>query len=152
MNFRQLQQSDVEYMAENSYDKDFYKQVPAQTEFDYALEHDGDILGVGGFRMKNNTTAWCWFDLSTKAAEHTIVCYRVIKEWIEGYEGKDGHVPGFCETHGILRLEAYVKVGFEAGARTVEHLGFEWEHRMMKFIGQSPADRYVKYFDGDSKC
>ena len=149
MEFRQLIKSDIEYMKEHSTKDAFYKEMPAQADFDYALDHNGDILGIGGFRMINNTTAYCWFDLSDKSKEHTIACFRCIKEWIDGYTFDGKYHPGFCETMGILRLEAYVKVGFEEGVRTIEHLGFSYEHRMLKFIGQEPADLYVRFFDGD---
>ena len=139
MNFRIATDKDFKFMQEHSTDKDFYKECPEQVEYDFVLEHNDDILGVGGFKMINNTTAWCYFDLSDKVENHLIVCYRVIKEFTDI----------FCKEHGIFRLEAYVKVGFEAGMRTVEHLGFSYEHRMLKFIGQAPADLYVKFYNGD---
>ena len=136
MNFRALTKDDIDYMREHTVDKDFYKDKPEQTDFSYALEHKGETLGVGGFHMMNMTTAVCWFDLSDAAGDHVIVCYRVIKEWLDI----------FCKEQGILRLEAYVKTGFEAGIRTVEHLGFQWQYRAMKYFGQCPADVFVKYF------
>ncbi|MDD5459418.1 MAG: hypothetical protein PHF37_08515, partial [Phycisphaerae bacterium] len=105
--------------------------------FCWTLEHEEKVLGIGGIKMVNNTTAICWFDLSKYAGEHIVVCYRVIKEWI----------PIVCKEKKIRRLEAYVKAGFEAGVRTVEHLNFDFEHRKKKYIGDIAADCYVRFFD-----
>jgi RimJ/RimL family protein N-acetyltransferase len=141
MNFRQLTQPDIDFMKENSLDPDFYKECPEEDTFCWTVEHEEKVLGIGGIKMVNNTTAICWFDLSKYAREHILACYRVIKEWI----------PIVCEEKKIRRLEAYVKAGFEAGVRTMEHLDFEFECRKRNYVGDVPADLFVKFFDAEKK-
>jgi len=147
MGFRTLTKDDIAFMREHTVDKDFYKDMPEVTDYSYALFDEDRTLGVGGFHMMNNTTAVCWFDLSDIGYENTIQCYRTIREWMDGYTDKQGvYHEGFCDTMGIRRLEAYVRTGFEYGIRTVEHLGFEWQCRAMKYFGDYPADVYVKFY------
>ena len=141
MDFRELQESDITFMREHSLNKCFYKECPEQTDYTYALEHYNQVLGIGGIRMINNSTAWGWFDLSDAAEDHLIVTYRTVKEWLEI----------LCNEKKIIRLEAYVRVGFEAGVRTVEHLGFKFESRMPQFIYHNPADLFVRFFDGETE-
>jgi RimJ/RimL family protein N-acetyltransferase len=136
MEFRQLTEKDISFMKENSLDTVFYKECPEEDAFCWALEYGEKVLVIGGMKMVNNTTAIGWFDLSRYAEEHISLCYRVIKEWL----------PTMCKEKKIRRLEAYIKAGFEAGVRTVEHLGFEFESRKRNYIGDIPADLYVRYF------
>ena len=85
MNFRQLQESDIAFMAEYSlYGKEHWKAMSGQTEYNHCLEHEGRILCVGGFKMINNFTAYGWFDMSEFAKDHIITTYRAIKEWVFG--------------------------------------------------------------------
>lgn len=139
MNFRQLTQPDLDYMREHSDDKGFYKEVPERTEYDYALEHNGDILCIGGMRLMNDTTAVGWFDLSPKGFENLIACYRTISEWMIQ----------LAETLKIVRLEAYVREGFGVGVRTVEHLGFGFERKVPKYFGNEDAMLFVRFFEGN---
>ena len=147
MNFRQLQESDIAYMAEHGIREDGHKVRIDNTEYNYTLEHDGAILGIAGFRFITDTTAWCWLQMGEEAMKHLTISFRTLSEWIGGYTGINGErVPGFCETNGIRRLEAYVEVGFEAGIRLVEHLDFHEESRMLNFIDDKPAIRFVRFF------
>lgn len=141
MNFRQLQQSDIDYMREHSPDKDFYKDCPERIEYDYCLEHDGDVLCVGGVRLMNTTTGTGWFDFSPKGYEHTIICYRTISEWMIQ----------LCQSLHITRLEAYVREGFGAGVRTVEHLGFGFERKVPRYFGDTDAMLFVRFFEQEKQ-
>lgn len=136
MKLRELQQADLTYMAENARDKDYYKQPLEQIDYMYALEHDDDILMIGGFRMITDTTAWAWMDLSYAGLERIYTCYRILNEWIHR----------FCKQRNIARLEACVEVGFEAGVNLATHLGFKYESRKKNFFGNRPADLYVRFF------
>lgn len=137
MNFREMNQADIEYLKDRSISRGVFKKQPGKIEWSFALEHEGMTLGVGGIDLITLTTAWSWLDLSCDIGEHTIVVYRVIKEYMAIV----------CKEHGIRRLEAYVEVGFEAGIRLVEHLGYHCEHRMPNFVDDRPADLYVKFYE-----
>ncbi len=134
MEFREATQSDLDYLAEHSISRGIQKQCPEQQEYVYALEHEGMVLGIGGFRLINKTTAWCWVDFSTDAGTHIILAYRVIRDWIEL----------FCKEHGIIRLQAYVECDFTQAIGMVQHLGFKKESIMEKFMGDKDAFLYKR--------
>jgi hypothetical protein len=134
MNFRESTQEDMEYMASHSIGRGISKYQPVCTSYTYTLEHDGAPLGIGGFQLVNLTTAWCWFDMSDLSREHTITCYRTIKEWMDIW----------VKEHGVKRLQAYVECDFDEAIRTVQHLGFKKESIMHSFIDDKPAFMYVR--------
>lgn len=141
MKFRELQQSDLEWMSKNSNDKEFYKAIIEKTEYDYALTDGDDVLGVGGVRVQNTATATGWFDISPKGLERPVLCFRTISEWTEM----------ISDALGIVRLEAYVKEGHQAGIRTVEHLGFGFERKVTRYFGKEDAMLYVRFFDQEKQ-
>ena len=112
------------------------KHCPEQVDFTYTLEHEGDPLMVGGFRLINLTTAWCWVDMSTSSRRHLRASYRTLKEWIDQFSAE----------HGIRRLQAYVECDFPEAVRMVEHLGFVWESDMENFMGDKDASMYKRIF------
>jgi RimJ/RimL family protein N-acetyltransferase len=136
MEFRETTQEDLDFMANNSVSRGIQKHCPEQADFMYTLEHESKPLGVGGFRLINLTTAWAWVDLSHLAGHHTIVCYRVIREWMEK----------FVEDHKIKRLQAYIEMDFEVAIRMAEHLGFKYESTMEGFMGDKDAFMYKRIF------
>ena len=139
MELRPLTSRDISYMEQYSRDKDFYKEPMSEIDYMYALDSEGEVLMIGGFRMITNQTAWCWMDLSLAGLERIYTCYRVIKEWIEK----------FCKRMNISRLEACVEEGHENGVNLVTHLGFKFESRKPRFFGKNSADLYVRFFGGD---
>ena len=147
MIFRQMTTEDLAYHQKHALYPEDRKIHVGQSEYNFSLV-DGDVvLGIAGFRFINNTTAWCWLSMGENAKEHLTISFRTLSEWIGGFKGDAGQwVPGFCETYGIRRLEAYVELGFEAGVKLVEHLGFVEESRMPNFIGELPAIRFVRFF------
>ena len=149
MEFRALTQADIDFMKTHTEDRDCYKETSGQSEYTYALVDDDDsTLVIGGFRMMNKTTVVCWFDISEAGRRNVIAVVRTIKEWTEGYTDKyDQYNPGFYETMGVLRAEAYVKSGHLEGERFVRHFDFIHERLVMKYFGQDPANLFVKYFD-----
>ncbi len=136
MNFRETVQSDLDFMADNSVSRGIQKHCPEQIDYCYTLEHEGNVLGVGGLRFINLTTMWCWLDMTHLASEYIIVCYRVIKEWMDI----------FVKEHSIKRLQCYIEKDFEEAIRMVQHLGFKYESTMPNFVGNCPAYLYVKFY------
>lgn len=132
MEFRETTQDDLDYVADHSVSRGIQKLCPEQTDFCYTLEHDGVPLQIGGFRLINSTTVWCWVDMTTHA--YSIVCYRAMKEWIDI----------FVKEHGIKRLQAYVECDFTEAIRLVQHLGFKKESTMKNFVGDKDAFLYVR--------
>ncbi len=136
MEFRETTQEDLDFMANNSVSRGIQKWQPEQAEFMFTLEHKGEVLGVGGFRLINLTTSWGWVYLSHLAGNHVIVVYRVIKEWIAK----------FVEDHKIKRLQCYVEMDFPEAIRMAEHLGFHKESVMKNFMGDKDAFMFVRIF------
>ncbi len=134
MEFRLTIPEDFVYIANNSISRGIQKYSPEQIEFCYTLDHEGIPLGVGGFRLINQTTAWCWVDMTHNSGDHLIITYRTIKEWIDS----------FVEEHGLKRLQAYVQCDFTEAIRMVQHLGFKKESIMEKFMGDRDAFMYVR--------
>ena len=134
MEFRQATQEDLAFVADHSISRGIQKLQPEQTEFMYTLEHNGDPLGIGGFRLINTHTAWCWLDMTDRAGGHIIVFYRVLKEWIDQ----------FIADHKLTRLQAYVECDFNEAINMVQHLGFHKESIMKNFMGDKDAFMYVR--------
>jgi hypothetical protein len=88
MNFRIGTAEDLELMATLSINKKCDRKLQEVIDHFYTLEHNGEILGVGGFRMIVPTCAWCWVDFSEYGVHHIRETYRVTKEWIDGWVGK----------------------------------------------------------------
>jgi hypothetical protein len=146
MNFRQSKPEDFIYIRDNAlYPFQNDKEPLDKVFFEYTFEHDAVILGSGGFQILTDATAQCWVQLTKYAATPVIPnlctmaeCMRRIKEYIEI----------FCETHNIIRLQAWVDCEFEEGRRLVDHLGFHKEVRMMDFMGKGKdAWLYVRLME-----
>lgn len=136
MLFREMTQQDVEFMKDHSISRGILKSQPEQTEFNYALEHEGKLLIIGGIRLINLTTAWCWVDLSTESGKHLIVIYRAIKEWILE----------LVKEKGLKRLQCYIEPDFPEAVRMIQHLGFEKESIMEGFLPNGDALLYRRIF------
>ena len=136
MNFRETTQEDLDFVSNHSVSRGILKRQPECIDYCFTLEHEGKPLGIGGFRLINTTTAWVWCDLTDCAGSHIIVCYRVLKEWMDI----------FVKEHGIKRLQAYVELDFPEAIRMVQHLGFEKESIMKSFVGDKDASLYVRIF------
>lgn len=137
MEFRQSTQSDFDFVTEHSLYKSGEKDVPSQVRYAYTLDHGDYILGIGGFEMITDTTAWAWLELTEYVGSHLIPTFRVVAEYIDI----------FCKNHKIRRLQAWVDKDFPEGIRTVRHLGFQEEYMLKDFLGKGKnAIMFVKYF------
>lgn len=136
MKFRETTQEDIDFVADHSVSRGIAKHQPECIDYCYTLEHEDKPLGIGGFRLINLTTAWCWLDLTDLAGSHVIVCYRVIKEWIDE----------FVKEYGIKRLQCYVEPDFPEAIRMVKHLGFEYESTMPYFVNDKSAEMFIRIF------
>ncbi len=134
MEFRESTQEDIDFVAKYSVSRGISKYQPECIDYMYTLEHEGEVLGIGGFRLINPTTSWCWVDMTELAKKDIRTSYRVIKEWIDI----------FAKEHGLKRLQCYVETDFEEAIRMVQHLGFGYEFTMKSFIDDKDAFMYVK--------
>ncbi len=139
MEIRETTQADLDFLADHSVSRGVQKLCPEQLSYIYTLEHEGEPLGVGGFRLINKSTSWCWVDISKRAGQNMIYGYRVIRDKIEE----------FCKEHNLRRLQSYVECDFKRAIRMVEHLGFERESTMKNFVGDKDAYLYVKIIGVD---
>ncbi len=136
MNFRETTQEDLDFMADHSVSRGIAKYQPECVDYMFTLEHEGTPLGIGGFRLINRTTAWCWVDMTDLAGSHIATCYRVIKEWMDK----------FVEEHQLKRLQAYIECDFPEAIRMAQHLGFEYESRMKNFVNNKDAFLYARIY------
>lgn len=136
MEFRELTQADIDVVKNNSISRGILHKQPEIIDYSYCLKHEGKVLGIGGIRFINQTTAWGWVDISKDAESRIITSYRAIKEWMEV----------LCRDKGIKRLQCYVEMDFPEAIRMVEHLGFEQESIMPRFVGEKSAYLCVKHF------
>lgn len=140
MEFRKATEEDLQFVIEHGLYPPTGKEQSEPIDFIYTLDHGDYILGVGGFRMITDTTAWAWIDLSEYVGRHLVPTIRVIAEYMEV----------FCKNHHIRRLQAWVDKEFKEGLRTARHLGFEEEYMMKDFLGKGKdAIMFVKYYEGE---
>lgn len=138
MEFRELKQEDIDAVKDDSISRGVLHKQPEVIDYGYTLEHEGKVLGIGGIRLINLTTAFAWLDLTHYASEHIKTCYRIISEWMEI----------LVKEHGIKRLQCYCEIDFPEAIRTIEHLGFkkEFPKPMKRFVDEKPAFLYVKHY------
>lgn len=125
---------DYEYLKDHSISKGIFKNTPEIIDYNFSLEHEGLLLGSGGFRLINHTTAWCWLDMTDHASDHIQTIYRTLKEWIDI----------FVKDKKIKRLQAYIDPDFPEAINMVQHLGFERESNLEKFYGDRDAYLYKR--------
>ena len=139
MNFRKTTEEDLEFCAKHGVSGGTFGDKGEEIAHSVTLEHDGEILFVGGILKITDCTAWGYVELTTYAMNHIYTVYRVVKEYLEI----------LCKEHGIIRLQAWVETGIPERELFVEHLDFSPEGNMMKhFLGYGkPAQLYVRYFE-----
>lgn len=135
MQFREATKADMDYVGEHTVSRGCFKEVPEVIDYTYALEHEGKLLGIGGIKLMNPTTAWGWFDLSKDALKHKTVVYRVIKTYLDT----------LMRDKNLSRIMAAIEPDFPEAIRTAEHLGFGQESIMLNFLGKGKhAYMYAK--------
>lgn len=134
MNVREATEADLKAMGERTISRGCLGQIPDTTDFVYALEHEGELLAVGGVRLMNASTAWVWADLTAQALENRIVLFRIIRDYIDS----------LMREKGLTRLMAAIEDDFPEAIRMAEHLGFVRESRMANWTGEKAAFMYVR--------
>ena len=135
MDFREMATEDAAFVAQHSISRGVFAKQPGRLEWSYTLEDDGKVLAVGGLILLTPSTAWAWVDLTDYAMPRIKTCYRVISDWMTM----------LAKANNIRRLQAYIDPEFPQAVRLAEHLNFHREATMEKFIGDRPADMYVKF-------
>ena len=133
MQIREATNEDLKEAAESSVSRGL-KENPASIDHVYCLEHGGKVLAVGGLKMMNCTTAWCWMNWTQAALENQIATFRIVREWLDK----------LVELYGLRRLMAAVEVDFPNAVRTIEHLGFTRECVMPCWDGDKSAYLYAR--------
>jgi len=136
MKIRESTQEDMKFMKGRSVSRGILDKQPECIDYCYTLEHEGKVMCIGGFRLVNLVTMWCWLDLSTEAGGHIIAVYRVVKEYLEA----------FAKNQNIQRAQAYVEPDFPEAIRMVQHLGFKKESIMEGFTPKGDAFMYRRLF------
>lgn len=138
MKFREATNKDFEICCEQGISGGKFDSFGEIESHAWTLEHNGEILVVGGFLMITQTSAWGWFEMTQECLNHITETFRVIKDWLNIY----------CNERGISRIQAFVDTGNHRAIRTVEHLGFYRECTLKYFLGQyKDAYQYAKLFD-----
>ena len=135
MIFRESTSEDIEQISKLSINKKADRSLQDTLDYFYTLEHEGEILGVGGFRIIIPTTAWCWVDFTDYGVSRIKDTYRTTREWIDSW----------AKEHKIARLQAFIRDS-EKERRLVEHLGFQQESVMEHFYGKDNALMYFRSF------
>jgi len=126
MILRNATAEDVVQVSQDSMSRGCLDRQPEVVDFVYALEHEGVVLGIGGVKLLNPHTAWCWFDLSRAARKHIVAVFRRIRDQLDA----------LSRVHGIGRMMAAVDASFPEAIRTARHLGFEQESVLKDFFGK----------------
>ena len=134
MKLRPMTFVDACYADNHSISHGIASKEPPISDLSVTLEDDGKIMAVGGVRLINLTTAWCWVNLTHDAVKNIISVYREITEWLDE----------ITKEHNIKRLQAYVDVDFPEGIKLLEHLKFTKESVMDKFSGDKDAFMYKR--------
>ncbi len=138
MRFRECTLNDLDYIAEHSTNQkglEHYENVDlAQT-----LEHEGEPLVVGGFKIMTPTAAFTWMTWTDKALEFRTVSYRTVKEWLDIT----------AKRLGLKILLAIVDINSETNVSTAEHLGYEQSVPLPGFLDGLEGTLYIKTLRGD---
>jgi RimJ/RimL family protein N-acetyltransferase len=132
MKFRDATKEDFDFVADHSVSRG--KVHPDRADYVYTLEHEDQPLCIGGFKLMNYDTAYCWIDITDVAGGHTVAMYRVIRDWIDS----------FVKEHNLTRIQATVECDFTEAIRMVKHLGFHKESIMKKYVNGKDAFMYVR--------
>ena len=136
MNFRKTTKKDLIFVSEHSISRGMSSKQPECIDFIQTLEHEGEILGIGGFSLINTTTVWVWMKQTHLAKNHVKFMCRIVKECLEI----------FVKEHGIKRAQAYIEIDFPEAIRFIQYLGFERESLMKNFVGNKDAFLYARIY------
>lgn len=99
----------------------------------WAMLEDGYVLGAGGVLELDRGRGLLWLTPSIFARpRHFALALPFAKRWIIG----------LIIHHQFRRIEGTAPIGFPAGCRLLEHLGFSFEGVMRKY-GTDGADHHL---------
>lgn len=136
MQLHDTTQADILYLADHTVSRGCFKDQPEETDYIYTLMHENEILGIGGIKIINPTTAWVWADATDKVYGKGIKVIKIIRRTMEW----------LAKTYRLHRLQAYIEMDFPAAIRMVEHLGFEKECTLKEFVGDKDVYLYTRFF------
>jgi hypothetical protein len=113
MLIRNATPEDLEFVLAHSISRPPKSMVQPDDQY-VAMEHDGVVLAVGGFRMYAPGIACFWLEYSEAVRMHLVRVYQHTRDWLDT----------MIEAHELHRIEARVRPDFEEAQRLVEHLGF----------------------------
>lgn len=134
MKIRDMTENDIKAMADVSISRGAIHEKNTWFQFNYAVEHKGEVLAIGGIRIITPTTAWAWTDLSRNSTKHMIHIYRIISNWLTT----------LIEDNHLDRLQTYIEMDFPEAILWIEHLGFERESVMKKFLNGKDVYMYAR--------
>ena len=136
MELRDLVESDLDYCKSHDISRNKFTDPDERVDFAWTLEHEGQILGIGGIQKITDCCAWAWISMTPDALKHIPTIFRTLREY----------TVQVCQSVGITRLQAWSVIGFEESRRLLEHLDFEKEGKPMQdFVDGKPAQLYVRF-------
>lgn len=138
MEFRQATERDIQFCADHGLSGTKFLDSESTAISTVVLEHEGNILGMGGIIKITEATAWGWVELTEYTNEKIYTVFRTITEWLIIV----------CRHYKILRLQTFINPEIAKNVRLVRHLGFERESTMPNFLGKNKdADLYVRMME-----
>jgi hypothetical protein len=128
-----MTQQDIEAMKDVSISRGAIHSGIEQIDYTYAIEHEGEVLAIGGIRLLTPTTAMCWTDLSCHSKRYMLRIYRAISEWLET----------LTKDYGIKRLQTYIEMD-PVMINWIEHLNFKRESVMKQFLDGKDVYLYAR--------
>jgi RimJ/RimL family protein N-acetyltransferase len=138
MELRNLKPEDLAFCRVSNVSRSKFLEPAEQSDWAWTLEHESQIMGCGGIQTITDVCAWAWITMTEAGKGEYREVFRAVNAMIEGV----------CEEHGILRLQAWMEIGFEESRRFLEHMHFTPEgFPMLQFIEKDKhAQMYVRYF------
>jgi len=133
MLFRQATIEDLQHMETHSVSRGC-NENPETIDLIQSLEHEGELLGIGGLKLLTPASAWTWMSWTERALDFKTFCYRVVKEWQDK----------IVETFGLKLLMAAVEIDFPEAIATAEHLGYSRGPVLKGFFSDKDAYLYVR--------
>lgn len=136
MNMRTMQASEVPALYAQTIEqgKGWGAEMPAQVEYMYVLEDEGQVLAIGGFHLHNLYAATASFGLTEAGNKKIVFIIRLLRDWLAQWMSQQG----------LRRIQAIINPEFAEAVRLAEHLGFVREGSLPGYLGARPADMWAR--------